>query len=116
MGGEFESKLTLLFTNVSNNLEYKRLQIIKGPLGKYWKNFEIPIGKFPANHQLEIWANPEYSNYNSYSNIALDDIEFIFCSSSVNIVDQSLNCDFDNGFCSYISRFEEFFVPPTRPF
>jgi hypothetical protein len=109
MGGNIESQLNLYFTNVSYHLDYEILQVINGPLGKYWKNYEIPIGKFPANYQLEIISFPEEDNFGFYSDIALDDIEFIFCSPKVNIVDQTLNCDFENGFCSY-------FFDPTSDF
>jgi hypothetical protein len=101
MGGNVDSDMTIFFTNYSYEYDYERLMVISGPLGNYWKKYEIPIGKFPANYQLEIFGNPEFENYTSYSEIALDDIEFIYCSRNESMIDQTLECNFDNGFCSY---------------
>ena len=101
MDGSSYSYITIFFTNVSYSYDYQFIGQISGPLGKYWKKYEFSIGSFPANYQVEVFADPNYDNYDSYDDIALDDIQFIACSTSDKTIDQSLNCDFENDFCFY---------------
>ena len=49
-------------------------------------------------------AYPEfdYNNETFYSDVAIDDVEWVECSSTNDIVlDKSLDCDFDQNMCSY---------------
>jgi len=100
MDGSSHSFLTFFFTNASNEND-KVLDKIIGPIGKNWKKFEVFIGKFPANYKLKVIAAPYYQDFNSFDDIAFDDIQFDACSTSVVTTDQSLACDFENGFCNY---------------
>ena len=46
-------------------------------------------------------AWPEFTNNNNYTDIALDDINFINCSPAQPLIDMPLDCDFEIDFCYY---------------
>jgi hypothetical protein len=101
MNGPLEASLTFYYSNYSNSYDYERLGSLYGPLGNDWYPFELFIGDFPANYQLEIYGYPEEEDDFKYTDIAFDDIEFVDCATGIALVDKSLDCDFDLGFCDY---------------
>ena len=63
-----------------------------------WKKFEIFIGEQPAGYQVDFMGDPIDTKK---SQIAIDDVEFLNCAKINEPTDQSLDCDFENGFCYY---------------
>ncbi|CAF0808194.1 unnamed protein product, partial [Brachionus calyciflorus] len=100
-----DSRTTFYFTNVTNTYDYKFLGTVYGTGNKNWFKLNFDIGRYPANYQMEIISYPNYNNYLNYSDIAIDDVEFLDCSSSSVTIDKELECNFEQTFCNYANDF-----------
>jgi hypothetical protein len=100
--GSYSSYVMFYYSNVSNSDDFRSLGGITGIPSTGWANHVIDVGKHPADYQMEIRAYPNYRNPSNYNDIALDDIQFIDCAANELNNNQSLNCDFELDFCSYV--------------
>ncbi|RNA19406.1 MAM and LDL-receptor class A domain-containing 2-like, partial [Brachionus plicatilis] len=95
------SRATFFFTNVSYAYDFKLLGSVYGTGNKNWFKKTFDIGQFAANYQLEIFAYPKYQSNFNYTDIAIDDVEFINCSPNSTLVDVDLKCTFEQTLCGY---------------
>lgn len=94
----------IYLVNSTNISSYHLLKSIYGEDIAAWKFYSIEAGSYPAKLRLQMLAYPYYNfvKPSEYSDVAIDDIEWIDCSSNLYIeTDMPINCDFEKGMCSY---------------
>lgn len=98
-----KARASFFYSNVSNLYNFKSLGSLTGYGNKNWYNLIFDIGKSPANYQVEVIAYPNYVNDLNYTDIAIDDAEFIDCAINTVLSDKSLECDFEKNLCYYFN-------------